>query len=159
MNRAFNNSMSLPKAVLSDMTLLAKSPSERAIEGREKVIFKQEFKKLKEDNLQSNLMREQKKLDFKKNTVIEKEMRYMDKIRAQKNEKLMLEKCKIEVHHQQLKNKEQKHQAIIELKDRSVIDKNEKLRTKQVALRLVGKMDLEEVFKDEPKKIKEGEEL
>lgn len=113
MNRAFNNSMSLPKAILSDMTLLVKSPSERAIEGQEKVIVMQEFKRLKEDNLANNLLREQKKLEFKKNTVIEKEMKYMDKIRAKKNEKLMLEKCKIEVFHQSMKNKEQKHIAII----------------------------------------------
>ena len=62
-----------------------------------------------------NLKREQKKKEFKKSNIIEKEMKYMEKIRAQKNEKIMLEKCKIETQNQALKNKEKKIQAVIKL--------------------------------------------
>ena len=108
MNRASQNSISLPRAIMNDMSMVVKSPTERAVEGQERVIVKQEFKKLKDDNLQVNLMREQKKLEFKKYAVIEKELKYMDRVKAQKNERMLLEKCKIEVHHQSMKNKEHK---------------------------------------------------
>ncbi len=49
-----------------------------------------------------------------------------------------------------MKHKEQKINAIIELKDRSVIDKKEKKRTKMLAERLASQADLDQIFKDEP---------
>ena len=53
-----------------------------------------------------------------------------------------------------MKNKEQKIQAILKLKALSVIDKNEKIKAKQLAQKLAGEIDLEEIFKDEPKEEK-----
>lgn len=40
----------------------------------------------------------------------------------------------------------------MKLKDMSVTDKKEKQKTKEVAKRLIKEIDIEDIFKDEPKK-------
>ena len=45
--------------------------------------------------------------------------------------------------------------AIMKLKGLSVLDKKQKNKTKQIALQVAGEVDLEEVFKEEPKEKKE----
>lgn len=78
-------------------------------------------------------------------------MKYVEKIKAQRTEKEMLEKCKFEVQNQALKNKEFKMNAIMQLKGLSVLDKTEKLKTKELAKKLVGEIDIEDIFKDDKK--------
>ena len=78
-------------------------------------------------------------------------MKYTEKIKAQRTEKEMLEKCKFEVQNQALKNKEFKISAMMQLKGLSVLDKAEKLKTKELAKKLVGEIDIEDIFKDDPK--------
>lgn len=63
----------------------------------------------------------------------------------------MLEKCKFEVQNQALKNKEFKMSAIMQLKGLSILDKAEKMKTKELAKKLVGDIDIEDIFKDEHK--------
>jgi hypothetical protein len=50
----------------------------------------------------------------------------MEKMRAMKNEKAMIEKCKLETKNFHMRNKEQKQLPLMKLKGMSVIDKNEK---------------------------------
>ena len=45
-------------------------------------------------------------------------------------------------------NKEKKMKAIFKLKDMSVTDRKEKIKTKKIALKLAGEVDLEDVFKE-----------
>ena len=51
---------------------------------------------MKESNFLENQKRELKKVEFKKLTILEKEYKSTEKIRAQKNERAMIEKCKLE---------------------------------------------------------------
>lgn len=48
-------------------------------------------------------------------SIIEKEMKYTEKIRAQRNERAMLEKCKLEAQTQAMIDKEMKMQAVLKL--------------------------------------------
>ena len=50
-----------------------------------------------------------------------------------------------------MKNKEQKLEAIFKLNKLSVIDKKEKFKTKLLAEKIVKDIDLDDVFKEEPK--------
>lgn len=60
----------------------------------------------------------------------------------------MVEKCKLEVQTHALKNKEFKMQSIFKLKGLSVLDKQEKNKTKKIAQQLIGEVDIEHIFKD-----------
>ena len=110
-----------------------------------------ESKRLREYNFKENLERERKKLQYKKIVIIEKDKLMSDKLKANKTEKQLLDKCKSEVFNQAMKNKEQKLEAIFRLNKLSVIDKKEKNKTRLYAERVVKDVDLEEVFKEEPK--------
>lgn len=121
-------------------------------------ILREENRKLKEVNLVENLKREQKKMQFKKEEIISKEAKYMEKVRALKNEKAMIDKCKLEVKNQHMLNKDKKIKAIIKLQGHSILDKNEKQKTLQMAQKLASEVDLTEVFKEIEKKKKEDDE-
>jgi hypothetical protein len=60
----------------------------------------------------------------------------------------MIEKCKLEVQTQSMKNKEFKLQSIFKLKGLSVLNKTEKGKTKKLAQQLLGQVSLEHIFKD-----------
>jgi hypothetical protein len=92
-----------------------------------------ERQKLREYNFMENLQREKKKQQFKKMVILEKEKKYTDKINAIKTEKQIIDKCKSEVNNNHLKTKELKMTAIFKLNGKSVLDKSEKLKTKQLA--------------------------
>eukprot|EP00347_Sterkiella_histriomuscorum_P022964 403336468 len=120
----------------------------------EEFVVKKEMRDLKTVNLKENLEREQKKKEFKKLAILEKEQMYSQKIQQMKLEKAMIDKCKVEQQNHALKNKESRMQAILKLKDFSIVtgDKKQKMKAKKLAEQLAKDIDFEEVFKEEPKK-------
>jgi hypothetical protein len=86
--------------------------------------------------------------------ILEKEKKYTDKINAIKTEKQIIDKCKSEVNNNHLKTKELKMTAIFKLNGKSVLDKTEKLKTKQLALKFASDVNLEDIFRDDPKEAK-----
>lgn len=71
-----SKTQSIPNGLLADRSLL----------NGDEFIVKKENQNLKESNFKENLKREQRKWQFKKQTIIEKEMKYTEKIKTQKNE-------------------------------------------------------------------------
>jgi hypothetical protein len=65
-------------------------------EGDEDWAVRQEKRRLKDGNFHENLLRQTKKLEFKKQQIIEKESAYTLKVHQQRVERQMLEKCKAE---------------------------------------------------------------
>ncbi len=64
----------------------------------------------------------------------------------------MLDRCKTEGKNQALKDKEMKLHVIQLLKGKDLIGKEEKQKTKLLAEKMLGDVDLTEVFKDPPPK-------
>eukprot|EP00347_Sterkiella_histriomuscorum_P020705 403336794 len=147
-NRArLGNSMTAPK-LLSDLVM---NNGHSKFEVSDDVMLKYESKKLRDNNIQENLRREQKKRETQKLQILEKEYAYSQKIQLAKIERQMLEKCKLQTQTQAIRSKEDKQQFIQRLKAYSVTDQTQKKKAQKMAQKLAGDVDLTDVFQDQGK--------
>lgn len=100
-----------------------KMSGEHSILGREEMMIREENKKLKHGNFLENLQRQQKKLEFKKQLIMEREKQYDSKISQLKSEQQMVMRYKAEAKNKQMQDKEHKLSALMKLNHKSVLDK------------------------------------